>query len=39
VSRSDSDPWYCSWNFERPGASREQPDDYETAARLGWMGQ
>ena len=39
VGSSDSDPWYCAWNSDRAGASCDQPDDYDTAARQGWLGQ
>ncbi|CAL8462032.1 g1563 [Coccomyxa elongata] len=29
VSANDDDPWYCHQNFDRPGASCEQPADEE----------
>ena len=39
VGANSDDPWYCTWNTERPRASCAEPDDYDTAKHLGMLGQ
>lgn len=29
VASAADAPWFCEWDYERVGASCEQPDDYE----------
>lgn len=35
VASAADAPWFCEWDYERPNASCDLPDDYEAEAAAG----